>query len=327
MAEGGAVVAAGSAEWRGSDWARYTGGMDTPEKRCWYCPTPGWLVYGSLAVTGLLFLSEKWRWFWFNEHKGWTVLIAVAGVGVVLGLMLLWWLVALVFRWRFQFGIRTLLVLMVAVALPFSWLAVEMKDAREQRATVRKVISAGASVGYASRYDACSNVWVNAPPSTPTWAKNLLGDDFFGIVATAYAFSDEQLQLIMNLHDVEGLGVAGVSDASLESLKGFRQLRSLSFGDKVSAARLRHIRDLIQITDLGLYWSDVGDSDLEQIGAMTHLQKLHLGHTLITDSGLKYLTTLTKLRELNVCETRVTDEAVNMLRQALPQCKIETKRL
>ena len=58
-------------------------------------------MLGSLAVTGSLFLSEKWRWFWFNEHKGWTVLAAVAGVGVVLGLMLLWWLVALVFCGRF----------------------------------------------------------------------------------------------------------------------------------------------------------------------------------------------------------------------------------
>ena len=95
-----------------SRWRRdILAGMETPEKRRWYCPTPGWLVLGSLAVTGLLFLSEKWRWFGFNEHKGWTVLIAVAGVGVVLLAMLLWLLVALVFRWRFQFSIRTLLVL------------------------------------------------------------------------------------------------------------------------------------------------------------------------------------------------------------------------
>ncbi len=80
--------------------------MDTPEvKGRWYRPTPAWLVLGSLAVTGLLFLSERWQWFPFNAHKGWTVLIAVAGVGVVLAVMLavmlLWWLVALVFRGRF----------------------------------------------------------------------------------------------------------------------------------------------------------------------------------------------------------------------------------
>ena len=83
--------------------------MDTPEKRRWYRPTPGWLVLRSVVVTGLLFASEKWHWFWFNQLKGWTVLAAVAAMGVVLGLMLLWLAVALIFRWRFQFSIRSLL--------------------------------------------------------------------------------------------------------------------------------------------------------------------------------------------------------------------------
>ena len=54
-------VAGGQAGWRAPCWARYTGGMDAPEKRRWYCPTPGWLVYGSLAVTGLLFAVGAMR--------------------------------------------------------------------------------------------------------------------------------------------------------------------------------------------------------------------------------------------------------------------------
>ena len=129
-----------------SRWRRdILAGMETPEKRRWYCPTPGWLVLGSMAVTGLLFASEKWRWFGFNEHKGWTVLIAVAALGVVLLAMLLWWLVALVFRWRFQFSIRTLLVLTLAVALPFSWLGVEMKKAKEQFNAVKRITELGAA--------------------------------------------------------------------------------------------------------------------------------------------------------------------------------------
>ena len=103
-----------------------------------FCPTPAWLVYALLAITAILFLSERWRWFPFNEHKGWTVLLAVAGVGVVLLLMLAWFLVALILRRRFQFGLSTLLVLTVAVALPFSWLAVEMRKAREQSRQSRR---------------------------------------------------------------------------------------------------------------------------------------------------------------------------------------------
>ena len=33
--------------------ARYTGGMDAPEKRRRYCPTPAWLVYGFAGGDGL----------------------------------------------------------------------------------------------------------------------------------------------------------------------------------------------------------------------------------------------------------------------------------
>ena len=103
----------------------------TPTRR--FSPTPAWLIFGLLVVEGLLWLSERYQWFWFNEKKGWTVLIAVAVVGVAMLVMLLWFIVSLLFRWRFQFSIRSLLVLTVAVAMPCSWLGVEMKKAREQR--------------------------------------------------------------------------------------------------------------------------------------------------------------------------------------------------
>ena len=110
----------------------------TPQRR-WFYPTPGWLALGLLAVEGILFLSERSHWFAFNEHKGWTVLIALAGVGVALVLMLLWFAVALVCHWRFQFSIRSLLVLTVAVALPCSWLAAAMKEARRQHDAVEAI--------------------------------------------------------------------------------------------------------------------------------------------------------------------------------------------
>jgi len=53
-----------------------------PATRRFFYPTPSWLVILSLAVTNILFLSERFQWFGFNTHKGWTVLIAVASVGV-----------------------------------------------------------------------------------------------------------------------------------------------------------------------------------------------------------------------------------------------------
>jgi hypothetical protein len=91
---------------------------DPTRTRRRFRPTPAWLIVGSLVVEGLLWLSERYTWFWFNEKKGWTVLIAVAAVGVAMLVMLLWFIASLVCRWRFQFSIRSLLVLVLAVAIP-----------------------------------------------------------------------------------------------------------------------------------------------------------------------------------------------------------------
>jgi hypothetical protein len=105
-------------------------------------PTPAWLIYGLLVVEGLLWVSE--RWF----PKGWAVLIAVAVVGATMLVMLGWCVDSLTKRWPFQFSNRSLLVLTVAVALSFSWLAVEMKTAREQKQTIERIRGLGGGVWY-----------------------------------------------------------------------------------------------------------------------------------------------------------------------------------
>ena len=63
-------------------------------------------------------------------------------------LMFFWFLLSLIFGWRFQFSIRSLLLLAVVVAIPCSWLAVEMKRARKQREAVEEIEKAGGTVSY-----------------------------------------------------------------------------------------------------------------------------------------------------------------------------------
>ena len=72
----------------------------------------------------------------------------------------------LVFRWRFQFSIRSLLVLTVAVAIPCSWLAVEMEKARREREAAIAIKTLGGEV-----------VW--SEPAGPPWLRSLLGDGCF----------------------------------------------------------------------------------------------------------------------------------------------------
>jgi hypothetical protein len=88
--------------------------MTAPTTRPSFRTTPASLIFGLLGVEGLLWLSERYNWFWFNERKGWTVLIAVAVVGLAFLFTLLWFVSSLLFRWRLQFSIRSLMVLIVS---------------------------------------------------------------------------------------------------------------------------------------------------------------------------------------------------------------------
>ena len=179
-------------------------GMDAPENRRWYYPTPGWLIYGSLLVTGLIWLSNWLKWP--QWHKGYAVLVAVAGVGVVLAAMLLWWLAALVFRWRFQFSIRTLLVLTVAMALPFSWLGVEMKRARDQAKAVAALEEDGAAYNYDWRFDANGSYGGSRLLPAREWLRRPLGIDFFSEVVVVIYVNDDNGQLTQpDLSPLEGL--------------------------------------------------------------------------------------------------------------------------
>ena len=62
----------------------------TPLRVRWCHPTPGRLPVILLAVEAILFSSERFQWFPFNENKGWTVLIAIASIALTMVVMLLW---------------------------------------------------------------------------------------------------------------------------------------------------------------------------------------------------------------------------------------------
>ena len=288
----------------------------------WFLPTPGRLLWLLLAVEGFLWLSERFHWFAFNEHKGWTVLIAVASVGVFLLLMLLWFLAALVFRWRFQFSILSLFVLTVAVALPFSWLATEMKAAREQREAVGKL---GGQVAF--DYQMYPSDTTSKPPE-PAWLRGLLGDDLFVNVTQVLLphseIGDAGLERLKVLTQLKELWLDGtqVTDAGLKHLEGLTRLRCLTLDNtQVTDAGLKHLHGLTQLQELHL-GTQVTDAGLENLKGLTSLGDLRLEYTQVTDTGLKHLKGLTQLTYLDIRGTQVTKEGVKELQQALPNCSI-----
>ena len=68
-----------------------------PSRRRWLRVTPDRFMAGLILVVCLLWLSDHFRLLGFNHHKGWTVLLAVAAVGVAALVMLLWCIIGLIF--------------------------------------------------------------------------------------------------------------------------------------------------------------------------------------------------------------------------------------
>jgi Leucine-rich repeat (LRR) protein len=260
----------------------------TPTRRH-FLPTPAWLIYGLLVVEGLLWLSERYRWFWFNEHKGWTVLIAVASVGVTMLIISAWFLISLFFRWRFQFSIRWLLVLTLAVALPCSWLAVRIQKAKRQQEVAAAIESLGGQVHYDWQLDANRNYLPQPQPPGPAWLRNLLPNAFFDSVVCA------------------SIGASPYGEAMPE---------------QVSDATIEYVKGLIELQRLDLNSTSISDVGLEHLKGLHELEWLDLNSTSISDAGLEHLEDLHKLEWLDLARTKVTDAGVKKLQQALPKCMI-----
>jgi hypothetical protein len=234
----------------------------------WYCLTPDRLVIGLLVVEGLLWLSERFQWFGFNHHKGCTALIAAASVGVAFLLMLLWFVVALVFHWRFQFSIRSLLVLTVAVAIPCSWLSVEMQRLRARKLAVEEIESVGGTMG----------CWITGP----AWVRQLVGDDkcFYEPGRVTLGFMAPSGTLVSD----DDLGRIMVH------LKRFDRLEHLDISSpNVTDAGLCGVGSLTGLKVLYVVQAAITDESLEDLYRLSNLEILCLNGTHVTNEGVAKL--------------------------------------
>ncbi len=301
-----------------------------PTKRRRYHLSPGRLIFGLFAVEGFLFLSEWFQWFAFNEKKGWTVLIAVAAVCLVVVVMLVWLVVSLLFRWRFQFGVRSLVVLVVAVAVPCSWLTVKLREAERQRKAVEAIGKAGWAVMYEYQLDETGVVILEreGEPPLPAWLP--LGEDlFFDVLAVVgYDFTevgDIALENVKGLKKLKGLSLSDtqITDTGLVHLDGLTDLTSLELADtEITDAGLVHLKRLKKLRVLSLYRAPVTDAGLKHLKGLPNLELLELSGTQVSDAGLENLKELTKLKRLYLSNTHVTAQGINKLQEALPNCEI-----
>jgi hypothetical protein len=265
-----------------------------------------------LVVEGLLWLSERYRWFGFGDHSDWaTLFINLTVVGAVIFLMPLCFIASLLFRWRFQFSIRSLLVLVIAVAIPCSWLAAKMQQAGRQRQAIALVQSLGGVV-HEERY----------VPDLLQTLHGLLPDVFFAEIhfvefdsksnAVSDAHLDELVKLLPHI-DILLLSSTNVTNAGMETLNGLNELNYLSLSNtKVTDVGLERLSGLKQLHMLFVDNTEITDAGLERLKGHK-LRMLRLSGTQVTDIGLGHLQGQ-KLTSLALCDTKITDAGLNLLK-------------
>jgi Leucine-rich repeat (LRR) protein len=267
--------------------------------------TPGLLLATALGFDVLLWLNERLCFVAPGFKPGWAVITAAGITLVTLTLCAFWFLCNLLFRRRFQYSVLSLLNLPLVVAIPFSWLMGEVRQAEAQRQAVKVFRSnsqVAAWVGYDYEYEPIRNAnevlgeLLTEPKPAATWLETFLGEDVFhGVVCVDMRESKDELARRMQL------------------LESFPTLRALYVSDSpVTDAELAHIRGLIELRHLDLSSTNVTDAGLEHLEHLTHLRFLLIGPH-ITDRGLRRLKLLTSLESLELLDTDVTDAGVGEL--------------
>jgi hypothetical protein len=267
-------------------------------KDSWFCFTPDGMMLGLLAVDGFLLASEKYCWFAFNTHKCWALLIAIASVIFVIAFMLLWFVLALIFHCRFQFGIRSLFVLTLVIAIPSSWRAVEIQHTKRQLEAAKSLEKFGASLTPQYDYDIVHHRILYE-------LGVLTGIDRYLITGTHVWFdtaaTNDMLSHLKDLPPVEYLCVDN---------------------SPITDEGLRHLQHLTELNKLDLQKTLISDAGLIYIKDLPKLDMLHLDDTQISDEGLQHLASCTSLSYLSISRTKVSKEGVEKLQKSLPKCSI-----
>jgi hypothetical protein len=269
-------------------------------KRRWYRPTPGRGLVVLFLVEAILWLSDRWCWFPFNKHPGWTVLIAIAVMLAALAGMVLWFVASLIFRWRFQFGTRFLLATVAMVAMLCSWLATEVKAAREQWAT-QMALENHHITCYSDSYELDEGL----PEALDTWLLNLFDVNILVHVDHVEASGDEGLECLTGLPYLRKLELvyaedAEITDNGLKATANLTHLEELTVNsDDITDDGLKHLEGLTSLRELSICSSAITDAGLRHLSGLEALQRLSFECPRVRGPGLQYIGRLKQLREVS----------------------------
>ena len=216
-------------------------------------------------------------------------------------------------RRRFQFSLRTALLLMFLASILCAGFAWRRNRAERQRKIVEELRGLGVYVEY-RYFTLASHDWGVMPaPSEEffvfAWLRRGLGDDF-----------------VYDVHQVWQIGIVPIPPEKarpvVELVKKLPQVRSLVLdGDSVGGKDLEEFPFLGRLELLGLPSStlphngNLTDDALAPLEKATNLKSLSLRYQPIGDRGLAHLRNCRQLHNLMLLGTNVSDEGLAHLRE------------
>jgi hypothetical protein len=317
---------------------------------------PDRLLLMILVLTMLVFFCELNGFYLF--HKGWLTLLVVFAATGTLPALLGWSLAASIFKRPFQFSLRSLLLLMLVVAMAFSLLAKEIKNAEEQRLAFDAIKGFG-DLAYDWQSGPDGRRIRDAQPPAPKWLCDLFGVNFFGEITAAsirpgVIASEAGMETLERLSRVEHLDLVGgrITDAGLRHVQACARLKTLRLlGVQATDRGMEYVSGLKNLETLFLVGSHVTDRGFERFSGLLHLKRLYLLENRLTsgclatvsqlpcleelyigglafdDSAVSRLVYLRRLKVLMLLHTKVTDDGLNEIKRALPGCKVAAEKL
>ena len=103
------------------------------------------------------------------------------------------------------------------------------------------------------------------------------------------------------------------------TVAGAAKLRRLVLdGNPIVGGGLRALKDLPQLTELGLGCPDLADLHVQHLSGLTRLRKLSFAGSGVGDECVKFLSGLADLQDLDLTGTRISPAGVAVLQKRCP---------
>jgi hypothetical protein len=212
-------------------------------------------------------------------------------------------------RWP-RYSLRTLLALIILVAIPLAWVAKEQRQSFREHTIADELRKQGIlTITFGGPYERLEPYRVRPPQYWwDNLAQHVLGDRILEIdvvpprtdrlreaVITPAAAGFDDLSLLSELSNLQFLNLGSTKVENIASLAELRKLQWLSL-------------------------SNTPCTDLAPLAGLKHLRKIWLYKTAVSD--LSPLAGLKSLKEVSVYQTRVDRTEIKALQKALPNCEI-----